>query len=91
VSTLLQAFSEAPAHNQPNFNALIGDIFEKKTFQKGSILFEPEQLGNELYILETGELILTLPTANEENHVLETLIPGTMVFNCLPCISRCIL
>ena len=79
VSTLLQAFSDAPIQNQAVFNILLGEIFEKKTFQKDSVLFEPDQPGNELYILESGELVLTLPSVTEDNHVLETLLPGTMV------------
>jgi hypothetical protein len=77
VSVLMDAFCDAPLAAQPLFDFL-GDLFQKRTFFKGRIVWEPEQDATDILIIETGELLLSLKE-NDQVHVIETLLPGTMV------------
>lgn len=76
VSTLIQAFSDNQ-DTQSLFD-ICGSLFEKKSFPRGQVLWESDQEATELFILEKGELLLTMKDLGHE-HVIETLLPGTMV------------
>lgn len=85
VSVLMEAFCDAPYATQTLFE-LVASLFQKRTFFQGHVIWEPEQEASDIFIVETGELMLSL-RENEQVHVIETLLPGTMV-RCLQILSN---
>ncbi|KAJ3057146.1 hypothetical protein HK097_000074 [Rhizophlyctis rosea] len=80
VSILMQAFSEAStsADYARELADFCSNRFERTEVPKGTVLWTNGEDAKELYVVETGELVLVIPDQNELK-VVETLLPGTMV------------
>ena len=83
----MQAFSEAST--SADYARELADFcshrFEKMEVPKGTVLWMNGDDAKELYVVETGELVLVIPD-QDDLKVVETLLPGTMV-----CIVACLL
>ena len=78
ISVLLQAFAEISG-----FENVLAELyetsFESVEVTEGTVLYDVGDLATELYVIEEGELIVSLPNGGAQERVIETLLPGTMV------------
>jgi SulP family sulfate permease len=59
--------------------SILGAEFEKISYQKGDFIYKRGQNPTGLYIVDEGELLLTVHMENEWPRIVETLLPGVMV------------
>lgn len=83
VAILLQAFSETDEYDIELLHFCEGR-FERVEIKRNTVLWIPGEEARELYVLEEGELVLSIRDDNthrsgERMKVVETLLPGTMV------------
>ncbi|TPX30574.1 hypothetical protein SmJEL517_g05888 [Synchytrium microbalum] len=79
VALLIQAFAQVPENLQIALERL-SVHFERTAVGPGTIMWEPNDEAMEIYVVETGELLMEYVEVDRgEAKVLETCIPGVMI------------
>ncbi|KAI9204235.1 sulfate transporter family-domain-containing protein [Polychytrium aggregatum] len=80
ISILMQAFSEVFEEADVDELISLTEYFEQIQIPKGHVLWHPNQDARELYVIESGTLLMVIGSEEaEHSKVVETLLAGSMV------------